>query len=336
MATAGIFTAHVAVMSSFVILLTQNSQRIYFIQPGERCVQGLDFMEAETEPDYLVAAVAVGDTLWLMGQASCEPWYPTGSIDAPFAPITGRVLSHGVVAGTPVKVGNAIFMVGTDSVAYELAGALEPISYPGINEKIRTGIGAGTFSAWAFSFDGHQFYALNIPTLGTAVYNLDNKQWSAFSTAGYGSNWDITGGLMWNSAAVGYDSAGASKLWKLDPSQLKDQGTLSVTWLLNALQPHSGLNFQTHYFLRVAGSRGTLLETPAALTLRWSDNAGATWSTARTISLTSGAYKQDLTYRALGSFCMPGRLYELSSTGGLKRIDGVTVLTDDPPPAQGG
>jgi hypothetical protein len=141
---------------------------------------------------------------------------------------------------------------------------------------------------------------------------------------------------MWNSVAVGYDSAGASKLWKLDPAQMKDQGTLSVTWLLNALQPHSGLDFKTHYYLRVAGSIGALLETSAPLSLRWSDTAGATWSDARSITLAAGSYKQDLTYRALGSFCTPGRLYELSSTGGLKRIDGVTVLTDDPPPVQGG
>jgi hypothetical protein len=74
--------------------------------------------------------------------------------------------------------------------------------------------------------------------------------------------------------------------------------------------------------LLVTGSSGTLNNVDGSeLRLRWSDNNGASFSNTMTVALTSGGYTTDVSFRSLGSFAAPGRVFELSDTGGPKRLD---------------
>lgn len=133
-------------VSGYVLVSVGNSQKAYFINPGEVKIDPLNFFEKESNPDNILDMLAVGDQGLIMGNGSTEAWYATGVFAAPFAPVEGRVYQRGVVEGTPANVGDAVCIVGNDGVAYLIGtiyGSESPygvhrISTNGIEERIRT------------------------------------------------------------------------------------------------------------------------------------------------------------------------------------------------------
>lgn len=132
-------------LGSFVLCVVAQSQRVYFIRPGETTIDDLDFFEAESETDDLLEAISVGDNAWLVGQKSIEPWYLNGSTDPtanPFSRVQGRPISLGAIEGTIVKLANSVIFVGNDGIVYRVEGSPQPISNPGIAERIRKALKA--------------------------------------------------------------------------------------------------------------------------------------------------------------------------------------------------
>lgn len=127
-------------LGSFILCVQANAQRVYFIRPGETTIDPLDFFEAESETDDLIEAITVGDQVWLIGLKSIEPWYlapVTDPTDNPFQLVQGRPFSIGALEGTVVKLNSTVFLVGSDGIVYRVQGGPEPISNPGIAERIR-------------------------------------------------------------------------------------------------------------------------------------------------------------------------------------------------------
>lgn len=132
-------------LGSFILCVQANSQRVYFIRPGETTIDPLDFFEAESETDDLIEAFTVGDQAWLVGQKSIEPWYLNGTTDpnaTPFSRVAGRPFSIGAIEGTVVKIANSIIFVGNDKIVYRVEGGPTPISNPGIVERVRKALEA--------------------------------------------------------------------------------------------------------------------------------------------------------------------------------------------------
>lgn len=130
----------VAELGSFILCVAANSQRVYFIRPGETTIDPLDFFEAESDTDDLIEVVKVGDQVWLIGLKSIEPWYLNGStdpVDNPFSRVQGRPISVGAKEGTVVVLNNGVCFIGHDMVVYRVEGGQEPISNPGIAERVR-------------------------------------------------------------------------------------------------------------------------------------------------------------------------------------------------------
>jgi len=133
-----------AVQKEFILCSVQQDlstghrgDQFYWINPGETTIDPLNFATAESSPDIITQAIALGDNVWFAGEDSFEPWYPTGDLNAPFAPITGRPFNHGAWGGTGVVVNNQILIVGSDGKAYSVSDSATPISAPGIEERIK-------------------------------------------------------------------------------------------------------------------------------------------------------------------------------------------------------
>lgn len=138
-----------ATVSSFVLVSVGNSQKVYFILPGETTIDPKNFFEKESNPDNVEDMHTVGDSVVITGGTSTENWYATGDPTAPFLPIEGRVYRRGTIPGTPVVVKDALILVGDDCVVYSIGytyGAsggtwgVNRISNHGIEERIRTQI----------------------------------------------------------------------------------------------------------------------------------------------------------------------------------------------------
>lgn len=70
----------------------------------------------------------------LIGAAS---WYGTNDNNNPLAPMEGRTVARGAVAGTSINVKDSVILVGDDGVVYNSGASLTRISTHGIEERIR-------------------------------------------------------------------------------------------------------------------------------------------------------------------------------------------------------
>jgi hypothetical protein len=128
------------VLAQHVLCVVANSQRFYWIAPGDVDISTLNFAEAEQQPDELVAVRVVGDIAWMLGEGSSEVWYANPSATSEperFLRQEGQAFSRGIVEGTDAVIDNTLFVVGDDDQVYVGQGDLRPISTPFIAEKVR-------------------------------------------------------------------------------------------------------------------------------------------------------------------------------------------------------
>lgn len=128
------------IINSYIIVVIGQSQRCYWINPGEITIDPLNFFEAERLPDWLLQVRTVGDQFWLLGQKTTEVWRHTGNALAPFQRIEGRLFDRGIWGGTAVKIKDDVVVVGNDGMVYRVGGGPQQASNPGIAEIIRDAI----------------------------------------------------------------------------------------------------------------------------------------------------------------------------------------------------
>jgi len=143
----GVTPGSITQVSSYVLVAQGNSQKFFWINPGEVVIDPLNFASKESSPDPINSMRAVGDQVMIMGEKSTENWYATGQLAAPFAPIQGRVYARGVVKGTPVVIDDGVILVGDDGRVYSIgfqpgdttdtSWGVTRISNNGIEERIR-------------------------------------------------------------------------------------------------------------------------------------------------------------------------------------------------------
>lgn len=133
-----VIISSICIVKGYVICLVQNSDRFYWIEPGDNIIDPLNFATFESQPDIGIEVQAFGDQFWGFGQKTTEPWYFTGDPDAPVQPVQGRPFDRGVWGGTIVRINEEIILVGADGRVYSVTSGAEPISSPGIEERIAT------------------------------------------------------------------------------------------------------------------------------------------------------------------------------------------------------
>lgn len=186
------------------------------------------------------------------------------------------------------------------------------------------GLALSSVRGWTYTLDGHTFYVLELLTEGTWVVDLGTGQWSRFYTSGFSGRWDAVNGIMWGNRVVAGDiSSTSSQLWEISADELKDNDSLDIAHVVTGgLQTRSRVKHSVDA-VRLSASVGKLgTGTIADVKLRWSDDNGNSWSSYRTVTLTEGTNGTEIAYRSLGSFAAPGRVFEISDTGGPLRLDG--------------
>ena len=129
------------ILAQHVVCVVSNSQRFYWILPGEETIDPLNFAEAEQQPDELISCRTQGDVIWMFGLTSSEVWYadPAATDSASrFIRQQGQAFSRGIVEGTDVLVDDVLIVLGDDFRVYVVRGGYEPVSTPYISEVART------------------------------------------------------------------------------------------------------------------------------------------------------------------------------------------------------
>lgn len=131
-------------IASHVVVVPAQGQgvngRFYWIEPGQIIVDPLNFATAERSPDPVYEVIIFGDQFWLPGQTTTEVWYFTGSPDAPVLRLQGVTFDRGVWAGTALKVKDSMVIVDSDGGVFQIAGGIDRISTPDVEERIRESI----------------------------------------------------------------------------------------------------------------------------------------------------------------------------------------------------
>jgi stabilization protein len=260
--------------------------------------------------------------VWLMGSvAATEPWYLSGAADFPFEAIPSVYVNYGVAGkycttfaddslfwvsrntqgkGIIVKSeGYAAKRISTHAIENEIQG------YPTITDAV----------ASVYQIEGHTFVVWTFPSGDTTwVYDLATKQW-------HKSTWTDANGVPHRDRALFYQQAYGStvaldwengNLYLIDPTVYQDNGTPIV---FRRGFPHvlKSLERISHWNLTVNMECGTIqdpnAETPM-LSMRYSDDAGHTWSIPMMTSLgNQGEYLTTPQFNQLGM--TRDRVYEL-------------------------
>jgi hypothetical protein len=177
--------------------------------------------------------------------------------------------------------------------------------------------------AWTFELDGHIFYVLNLGDEGTFLYDKTSGGWCEFATLG-SCGWNMHRGIMWNGRIIAADET-APIIYELDPDAVVDQGILPIEHAVTGGLPARSLAGKRVDSFRLAASVGKLGVDGATMRLRFSDDFGNTWSAYRSYDLLTANYAQHVAWLSLGTMKAPGRVFEVSDSGGLIRIDGANA-----------
>lgn len=201
--------------------------------------------------------------------------------------------------------------------------------------------------AWTFTLDGHDYYVLRLGTRETLVLDLSTEEWFVWGSGiGRGSDlWRGYTGINWQGGQslaqqfgsnifVGDDGNGA--IYALDPDGDTDDDALVGAGLQRPFERklfvqlvvQSGYDFVPCYGVQMFGSIGDGADN-LTVSLDYSDDRGMNYVLADTLAVPAGDYTFRLQWQSLGSMQAPGRIFEFTDFGALKRIDGVEVVLPD-------
>ena len=144
----------------------------------------LDYELKEGHPDAIIGILADHQDLWLQGAETAEIWHGTDTGEFPFVRDPMAVIHQGSMASFgAVSIGGAVGWIGADSrggpAAY-ISQGYQPkqVSTPAIEQQWRnlSVVMRGAIS-FAYRQDGHWFWNITMPGLGTWVYDLTTNAW---------------------------------------------------------------------------------------------------------------------------------------------------------------
>ncbi len=141
----------VSYINSFVIVVPVQDDafgtvgRFYWIEPGERVIDPLNFANAERSPDKINQVITFSDMFWLFGDTTTEPWVTTGNPSAPMQRFQGIIFDRGSWQGTAVKIRDSMIVVDEEGGVFVINNGQRRVSNPAIEERIRNAIGTQAF-----------------------------------------------------------------------------------------------------------------------------------------------------------------------------------------------
>jgi hypothetical protein len=193
--------------------------------------------------------------------------------------------------------------------------------------------------AWTFTLDGHDFYVLRLGDTETLIYDMTTEQWVNWDSFG-DSVWRANTGISWlgghalaqqygSNILIGDDTFGL--LWFLDPERpyddhpdyLNPAQQIPFDRVVMGQVAARGRGSQPCYAIFLTGDNYGLSvnDFTPAVTLEYSDDAGKTYESAGTITVTPDSVEPPYSWYSLGQIGDPGRLFKITDNGVFTRID---------------
>ncbi len=283
----------------------------------------LDFARAEGQPDDIVGIVVDHREIWLMGQETTEVWFNSGNVDFPFERASGTFLQRGLASRDSIaQIDNTLFWVGDDGIVYR-ANGYNPtrVSTHAIEDQINKSIGTTDLIAFGYSQKGHAQYVLKKPNQWTFVYDVATGLWHERCSCEREDYKVSTFAQAFDRLLAGDDTTGNIYFFDLENPGTEDDGIVVSRMAappLFANEESAFLNALVVDFQRGVGNTIGQGSDPVVM-LRYSDDAGLTWSSEKWRSLGKiGEYRRRARWSRLGTFRQ--RVLELSISDPVNRV----------------
>lgn len=283
----------------------------------------LDIAAKSGSADIIERVTVVFRTVWPIGRLTSEAWIDTGAADFPLQPLPGVFVEHGCIA--PFSVANfdrSSFWLSQDrqgrAVVVKTQGynAVE-ISTHAIVTIIQSFSDISDAIGFTFQQEGHVFYVLTFPS-ANATYAVDIQTGHWFQWAYTDNNGNLNRHRA-NCCCFGYGKNLVGdwqngNLYSLDPNNYTDNGQpiqriRSFPHLIQDGKRATYLSFIAD--LQVGTELGVTAANPPMVSLRWSDDRGATYGNAVEQSMGAGGqYLTSIKFNRLGM--ARDRVFELS------------------------
>lgn len=189
---------------------------------------------------------------------------------------------------------------------------------------IRGDVDRHRIRTWTFSLHGHQFFVLRLGIVDTLVYDYTTKRWSSWKTLGL-NYWRAHTGMNWENEIVAGDTT-EGLLWDISAEAYMDDTNVAIERVVTGGHPMRLRGALACNGVMVTGSVGHHQGSGVTITLRTSDDNGATYDSHGSIELGDpGDFKDEIVWRSLGTIHAPGRIFEITDTGVATRIDGLDM-----------
>ena len=274
----------------------QPNSRTFYISEGLDALtfNGLDFAQAESGHDNIVAVAVDHQEAWIFCKYRTEVWFNSGASDFPLARREGAILEAGCAAPLSIaQCDNSLFWLGQTAdgggVVYR-ANQYNPqiISNRGIESEL-AGYDLSTATAFAYQQEGHTFYCLSFddrtfvydasitdPDMAWHVRSTYNRGRDRANCHAYAFGLNLVGDNGGNQVAVldmeTYDDIDEPIVWERTGQHIISDGSRMMfrEFLVN-IEKGVGL---------VSGQG-----SDPVMYLDWSDDGGHTWSMRRELSM---------------------------------------------------
>lgn len=301
----------------------------YAMLIGGTGFDALDIAAKTGSADDIVAVAAIHGELWLIGELTSEIWANTGAADFTFGRIQGAFCDHGCAAPYSLSQQDIyLFWLAMDrqgkAVIVRSEGyGVKRISTHAIEADIQSYNTISDGIGYCHQIDGHAFYVLTFPDANkTWAYELATGQWHERASIDGNGNLARHRGncfaFAYNQGLVGDYQNGT--LYVYDQTYYLD-GTVPIPRIRTF--PHvvnNGKRMQYNQFvadIEVGQTGGNMTTEPWKLSLRWSDNRGASFGNPVIQSMGSGGqHLISPQWRSLGT--ARDRVFELSWSAPVK------------------
>ena len=325
----------VGYLDGYFVFNEPNSQKFWVTSLLDgTSVDPLDFASAEGYPDDVVALIVDHREVYLFGNNSVEVWYDAGTPDFPLARVQGAFMEVGCEAAYSVaKLDNSVFWLGSDArgrgIVYRANGYTPArISTNAIEYATQSYGNITDAIGYTYQQDGHPFYVLIFPSANaTWVFDVSTMLWherAAFQDGEFLRHRSNCQMSFNDEIVVGDYEDGRVYAFDLDVYADDDQ---IQKWLRSWRALATGQNNlkrTAHHSLQLDAQTGVGLNSGQGsdpqVMLRWSDDAGHTWSNEHWKSMGAiGGYGYRTIWRRLGmTEKIRDRVYEVSGTDPVK------------------
>lgn len=277
--------------------------RFWFISDLASATQynTLDRAEAESQPDKHVTLIVTGGDVLVFGERTGEFFFNTGAATNTFQRRQGTEMNIGCAGTfTLARMDNTVYWLGHDGIVYRLQGyAPTRISTTALEQAI-SGLDWRNAFAEVWEDRGHKVFYLNFPDGQSWGYDVLSGEWHRRESYGL-KRWRLNTLTYWNSKWYGGDFR-TGQIHRLDWDVMSEAGDPLVSQRRSGVTHADGnavIVDAVQLFFDVG--RSSVTNQDHYCSIRYSDDGGHNWSSARVLSIGgAGDYQRRVIARQFG------------------------------------